>query len=217
VLPDGAGEGADYFVGERRAEALAATDLLDGILVSLLVEPVWDSAWIEAGKELLEEGADGEPCVRESRIEVRHAASLDHAVVHEEHIKKAGLSELSSGAEIWEARGEIFPHLCFLPRTERDLRRLRVDWVLPVARELRRLDDAIAEWAPTTQPEPGWSDVDPEGETRKRLCWFEDFDGERRLFDQHARFNPGVGRIHLALRPSERKATIAYIGRKLGI
>lgn len=217
VLPDGAGEGVDYFIGDQRAEALAAADLLDGVLVSLMVEPTWDSAWIEANRQALEEGADGEPRVEETQVQVRHAATLDHAAVHEEHIKRSGLSDLSSGGEIWEERASFFPNLMFLPRTERDLRRLRVDWVLPVARELRRLDEAIARWDPKSAPEPDWSDVDPEGETRKRLCWFEDFDGHLRCFDQHARFNPGVGRIHLALRPEQKKATIAYIGKKLGI
>jgi hypothetical protein len=59
--------------------------------------------------------------------------------------------------------------------------------------------------------------VTPEAEQRKRLCMFVDLDGIERLFDWHARFTPGAGRIHLRLVPEEGKARIAHIGLKLGI
>jgi hypothetical protein len=95
---------------------------------------------------------------------------------------------------------------------------LRLDWVIPVARRLRTLDDAVAGWDPAVNREPDWgTKVTAEAEQRKLLCSFTDLDGTAQIFHLHARFTPDAGRIHLRLAPSERKARIAYIGLKLGI
>jgi hypothetical protein len=81
---------------------------------------------------------------------------------------------------------------------------------------LRELDDTVAEWDPTEQAFPAWrSKVTPEGATRKRQWTFKDDSGVERLFDLHARFTPGAGRIHFCLVPeTERRMLIAYIGLK---
>jgi hypothetical protein len=95
---------------------------------------------------------------------------------------------------------------------------LRVDWVLPLAWELRRIDGAIADWNPKMQAVPAWrSKISPEGEQRRQLCRFTDLDGKVRVFDLHGRFTPGEGRVHFRLVPEERKARVAYVGLKLGI
>jgi hypothetical protein len=36
------------------------------------------------------------------------------------------------------------------------------------------------------------------------------------VFDLHARFTPGAGRLHFRLDPEPRRAVIAHVGRKLG-
>ena len=115
-------------------------------------------------------------------------------------------------------RDDVFPHLRFLSRVNGQLHDLRVDWVVPVAFELRRLNDAIGDWDPQQTREPTWrSKVTPEGETRRRLCRFKDFDGIERAFDLHGRFTPGAGRVHFRLVPELGTATVAHIGLKLGI
>jgi hypothetical protein len=215
VLPPGVGEGADYFWSGRPAKALGAAHLLDELLVSLLVDAGWDASWIRADREALAELADGETDIVKQPVQVRHAATLEHAASHEDWIKQAGLPDLRLGSEIWEARGDLFPHLQFLPRVKDHLDGLRRDWVIPAARELRRLNDAISNWDPQLKREPTWSNVTPEGETRKRLCRFIDLDGVERTFDLHGRFTPGAGRVYFRLVPQERKARIAHIGWKL--
>ena len=218
VLPPGVGEGVDYLCADRVARALAAAHLLDGILVSLLVDVRWDAAWIQADRTVLTEAPDGEIVILSEPVDVRHAATLEHAASHEDWIKHAGLPDFRHGSEIWDARGDLFPNLLFLPRVEDHLRGLRLDWVVPAAYELRRLDDAIADWDPRLKKEPTWrSRVTPEAQTRKRLCAFTDFDGVERSFDLHGRFTPGAGRVYFRLVPGARKATIAHIGLKLGI
>jgi hypothetical protein len=218
VLPPGVGEGADYFWDGHAAKALAAAHLLDGLLVSLLADDVWDAPWIQADRQQLAETPDGEADVVEDSVEVRHAATLEHAASHEDWIKQAGLPDLRSGSEIWEARGDLFPNLQFLPRVRDQLYELRQDWIIPAAYELRRIDDAIAGWDPRLRSLPVWrSLVTPEHEMRKPLCRFTDLDVAERIFDLHGRFTPGPGRLYFRLVPEERKARIAHIGLKLGI
>lgn len=217
VLPPGVGEGADYSCGGRAAKALGAAHLLDGALVSLPVDSMWEAPWILAERNTLAEGRDGEPDVIKDWVEVRHASTLDHVDSHLEWIKQAGIPDLKHGSEIWEARGALYPHLSFLPRTEQQLSGLRADWVVSAAQELRRIDAAIADWDATRSKFPIWrSHITPESDSRKRLCRFEDFDGVVRVFDLHGRFTPGAGRVHFRLVPEEGKGIIAYIGLKLG-
>jgi hypothetical protein len=216
VLPPEAQAGADYRWEGRLAEALGAAHVMDGLLVSLLVDQGWDLSWVSAMREELAEDAEGELEIDEYPVDVRHAAKLEHALPHEDWIRQAGLSDFRSGSEIWESRGDLFPNLQFLPRICDQLNELRSDWVIPVALRLRTLNDAIAEWVPGNEP-PWRTKVTPEAEQRKRLCVFTDLDGTEQTFDWHARFTPGPGRIHFRLVPEEGAARIAHIGMKLGI
>ncbi|MFF9347790.1 hypothetical protein [Streptomyces sp. NPDC014734] len=101
-------------------------------------------------------------------------------------------------------------------RTEARLGDLDPRWVVPVRRCLERLDAAAAAWDPATMKEPEWqSKVTPEGETRKRVCRFEDVDGKWETFHLHARFTPGAGRIHFRPIGEEGTIRIAHVGGKI--
>lgn len=217
VLPSGAGEGVDYFWEGRLARALGAAHLLEGLLVSVLVDGRWDVSWVRADRQILVELDDGGVDVRDADpVDVRHAATAEHIASHEDWIKRYGLPDLRHGDEIWVTREALYPSLQFLPNVQRQLHDLTWEWVVPVAMELRRIDDAIADWNPSIRPLPIWrSLVTPEHEMRKRLCRFTDLDGVGRIFDWHGRFTPGKGRIYFRLIAEERKARIAYIGSKL--
>jgi hypothetical protein len=85
-----------------------------------------------------------------------------------------------------------------------------------VAERLAELERAVAEWDPARRAEPEYrSLVTPEHQTRKWLCWFVDLDGASRLFDLHARFTPGAGRLHFRLEGAARSAVVAHVGEKL--
>jgi hypothetical protein len=217
VLPPGAGDGVDYFWEGRPARALGAAHLLDGLLVSVLVDDRWDTSWVRADRQILVELDNGEADIRDAdAVDVRHAAAAGHLVPHEDWIKHYGLPDLRHGDEIWDSRESLYPSLQFLPHVQRQLHGLTWEWVVPVALELRRIDDAVADWNPQTRPLPVWrSLVTPEHEMRKELCRFTDFDGQERVFDWHGRFTPGKGRIHFRLVAEQRKARIAYVGPKL--
>lgn len=218
VLPMGATDGVDYLHQGRAAEALGGAHLLDGLAVSLPLEQIWRESWITAERHQLVEGDDGDVQLDEDEVDVRHAWCRGEVGCHEEWITSAGLAGLVSGAELWEARTDFFPHLRFLPQVERQLAELDIGWLRGARDELLRLEEAIAEWDPAQCREPSWrSHVTPESQTRKHLCEFEDLDGVVRTFSLHARFTPGAGRLHFRLVPAERAATVAHIGRKLGV
>lgn len=218
VLPEGAGEDAEYILNGRNGMALAGAHLMDGVLVSLPIAQEWSAAWMHSDRKRLTENPDGDVVVVEDTVDVRHAATGAHVTIHEDWIKSTGVAELRTGAELWSARDGLYPNLLFLPRTEQLITRLPPEWVVPLATELRRIDDSIGDWDPAVCKHPVWrSDITAEAETSKRHCWFKDFDGQTRLFDLHGRFTPGPGRVHFRLVAEQRKATIAYAGRKLGI
>ena len=214
ILPLGAGGEDEYTWSGRRTEALRVAHLLSGLLVSLLLDECWDVSWLHGDRAFLVEGGDGD--LDRETVSVRHSATLENAAEHEHWMKTHGLYELEHGAEIWAVRETLFPHLQFLPRVEKDLRDLTWEWVQPVANLLQRLDDATAHWVPERHALPPWqTHVTPEHEVRRRLCHFIDLDGEKRLFDLHARFTPGMGRLHLRLVPEDKAVRIAYIGPHL--
>jgi hypothetical protein len=107
VLPPGAQAGADYRWEGHFAKALGAAHVMDGLLVSLLVDPAWDTSWISAKREELAEDADGQPEIDEYPVDVRHAAKPEHALPHEEWVREAGLHDFRNGTEIWESRGDF--------------------------------------------------------------------------------------------------------------
>jgi hypothetical protein len=218
MLPLGAGDGVEYRWNDRLANGLGAAHLMDGMLVSLLVDDCWDTTSVRAVRSTLVDDHAGQIVVADDEVQVRHAAAPDHLDAHHKWLRSVGIPELQLGAEIWEARTDLFPNLQFLSRTEDQFTELRREWVKPAARELRRIDDAIADWDPEIRTFPTWrSYITPEGEQRKKLCRFIDQDGQTRLFDLHGRFTPDEGRIHFRLIPEERKARVAHVGLKLGI
>lgn len=218
VLPDGVGDGVEYRWQARLAEALGAAHLMDGLLVSLLINECWRVPWVSADRSSLLDSDDGQVAFFEDHVQVRHAAATEHVSVHETWLKQVGVLDLANGMQIWEQRAALFPNLQFLPGVQRQLQDLRPDWVIPLAQELRRIDDAIGDWDPRMRAVPAWrSNITPEGEQRKNLCHFSDMDGQSRVFDLHGRFTPGAGRVHFRLVAEERKARVAYVGIKLGI
>lgn len=218
VLPPGVGDGADYTCAGQPAHGLGAAHLLNGTLVSLPVDSAWDASWVQGVRCLLVEDPNGELIKLTDTIEVRHVSTPEHVDSHMEWIKRAGIPNFERGSELWEARGDLYPNLLFLPRTEHQFAGLRLDWVVSAALELSRIDHAISDWNPQRTKTPTWrSKVTPESQSRKRLCEFEDLDGVVRCFDLHGRFTPGHGRVHFRLVPEKRCATIANIGLKPGI
>ncbi|MVO90464.1 hypothetical protein GPA10_38380 [Streptomyces sp. p1417] len=228
VFPDGQGHyDVEYRHRGAPAEGLGAAHLLDGLGVSLAVEPGWAADQVTLEREQLVDDAAGAYRSETDEVRVRHLSGIAHCEVHGawlrasvELARRGSVDAASEGAHLWERRAALFPHLEFLPHVEEQLRNLAPGWVRPAGRRLAELDQAVASWNPHTEPEgPQWhSHVTGEGETRSRAyCVFTDLDGQPRTFDTHARFTPGPGRVHFRLVPENKSVRVAHVGRKLGV
>ncbi|MGW1653591.1 hypothetical protein [Streptomyces atratus] len=212
--PDADGN-LEYRHEGEQALALGAAHFMDGIAVSLPVAHEWQRSAVSLERSELVELDDGSLEFEHDSVDVRHISALPHVDEHLGWIRESSLARAATGRQIWERKADLYPSLQFLPRTEAQLSDLDPRWVVPVRRCLERLDAAAAAWDPATMHEPEWqSKVTPEGETRKRVCRFED-DGEWETFHLHARFTPGAGRIHLRPIGEEGKIRIAHVGGKI--
>lgn len=221
VFPDGEEPwNVEYRHRGELAQGLGGAHLMGGLGISLPVGTEWDAPVLPLECEQLVERADGTTDTPVTDVEVRHVSAERHLDGHREwlHASRA-LAAVHTGAQLWEQRGTLFPHLEFLPRVEGELRGLSQVWVGPVRQRLEELETAVSEWDTAARPEgPQWrSWVTGEHEQRRRLCWFTDVDGGEQLFDTHARFTPDEGRLHFRLVPERKAVRIAYVGRKRGI
>ncbi|MEO3778169.1 hypothetical protein ABGB16_15245 [Micromonospora sp. B11E3] len=217
VAPTELRDGTEYFHEDRAAEGLGTAYQVGGLAVSLPLGQMWEETLLRLIERGLAEDDAGSVALTETEVEVRHASRPEHVDEHQRWLCESELTRIHTGAELWAAREDIFPHLRFLPRVADDLLGLVPAWLRPVKDRLAELELATAEWAPSSEASPRWrSRVTPESETRKALCHFPDTDGATRLFDLHARFTPGAGRLHFRLDGARQQLVIAYIGAKLG-
>lgn len=210
---------SEYSHRGRVGRAFQATDLHDGMTVSLPIAPDWKEPWLSVTRLHPEEDDDGTVELRSANINLRHCSREHHTAEHEEWLRREGLEKLTTGAALWEGRERYFPHLEFLPRVEGNLRGLDHAWVAQVRKHLRKLEEAVAEWRINDDGMLVYSSkvtVESESRVNRGEVDFTDLDGCVRAFQLHSRFTPGNGRIHFRLIPERKRARIAHIGGKLG-
>jgi hypothetical protein len=204
----------EYLHKGRAARGLGVAHSVEGLAVSLPTEPEWLADRVSMARNMLVTDGD----LVEDQVDIPHASSQQHVQVHESWLARGGLTSISTGSALWDARSEYFPSLSFLPRVKDDLCRLSADWLIPVRTRLIEIQEALAAWTPQSEAVPRWrSLITPEHEQRRKYCEFADLDGEVRVFDMHARFTPRHGRLHFRLLREDQSATVAYIGSKLGV
>lgn len=202
------------------AEGLGAACANRQIAVSIPA-PRWDAPVLAIARHWLHEDEEGTVTERQESLDVHHASRPAHVAHHEQLIRQLALPSPFSGHDLWDDRSHLYPHLAFLPRVEAQLAAMPAgsEHKNCVAKRLGQLEAAAAGWDPTVSPTPAWTTrTTPEAEQRKRHCWFTDLDGEERCFDWHARYTPGVGRIHFRMDAAAAapRLVIAHIGLKLG-
>lgn len=210
---------SEYSHRGRPGTAFQATDLHDGMTVSLPVCPDWEEPWLSVTRLHSEEEESGTVELCSQEIVLRHCAQEQHVAEHEEWLRREGLEKLTTGAALWESRERYFPHLSFLPRVEKNLRDLEPAWFVPVRKCLLELEETVAEWRINDDGMLNYrSKVTVESDTRVQRgeVDFTDLDGRVRTFQLHARFTPGAGRLHFRLLSEKRRARVAHIGGKLG-
>ncbi|MER7444559.1 hypothetical protein [Micromonospora avicenniae] len=213
VMADDEGSDAEYFHEGRPAAGLGAAHLLAGLALSLRLAACWDTTELTIiRRRLVDDGA-----LVDDEVEVRHACSPDHVPGHRQWFVESALARIHTPAALWEAREDIFPHLRFLPRVAEDLNALpSAGWFDPVKERLAELEKSAADWRGDPSVPLQWqSHITPDSDTRKELSRFTDLDGASYLFDWHARFTPGAGRLHFRIDKENHMLVVAYIGRKL--
>ncbi|MGY4710951.1 hypothetical protein ACXDF8_15545 [Mycolicibacterium sp. CBM1] len=154
--------------------------------------------------------------IREHCVALQHwydtATALDF---HDRRlVELQGLVE--NAEDIWQFRSIIYPRLRFLRGCRDQLYAVEPLALKQVADRLRELNESATGWEAGT-PAPVWkSKVTPEYAGREKFCRFLDDSGNVNIYEMHARFTPGAGRIHFRLLYQEGMIEIAHIGKKLG-
>lgn len=197
------------------ALALGATHKLNGLAISFASHAGWSDPHFPLVRTTLDEHAN----LVTEEVVARNAVTAAHVELH-----GAALSaevDVVSGAQMWERRAELFPHLSFIPRTRAQLEALLSGepQLRSVLARLKAIDVAIGDWRVSNSEYPMFGfNMRPESQSRMHLPVFSDSDGVQQTFSLHADFAPGEGRIHIQLRTDpQRHAVVGHVGKKLGI
>jgi len=118
----------------------------------------------------------------------------------------------SSGEELWNRREELFPHLEFLAVARSEVVGIPESWLRPLTHRLAELNRVTGAWDRLSSPTPTWeSQVTGESASRRAQFWFDD-GSEQHLFEMHARFTPGYGRVYFRVVRERGVLRIAHIG-----
>ncbi len=191
--------------------------IADGIAVGFPSERVWEQDHVKV--YFVELSTDGEELGELSET-IDNLTRLDHAVaIVERH--RVNTRDVSSFAEMWERRCEIFPNLVFGSDVEGQLRRVNTGYLERIVRKLSIIDAKSGDWESERNAGPPWKGIvrnesqtvyaDP---SLREHRLFAANDGNRKLFMYHASSSKG-GRIHLRSIPDARVVEIGYIGTHL--
>lgn len=207
----------EYQCSEQQAIGLGLASWQDELAVSVDVEP-WQTELVELRREQLFEDDEGNLVESASNVRARNASQIHHLDAHEDWLRSPTRDFPRTPDELWLNRGQWYPNIAFLRRVEPQIRGLAAGSpaMRQVTEKLSALQDVLVDWNGNGQPDWGVKVVG-EYEGRERYCWFEDLDGEKRLFELHVRYAPGPNRIHFRLDAPHLRIVVAHVGRKLGI
>ena len=180
--------------------------------------PPWRTPELALQRFLVAESLAGELIEQEETVTCRHATTEQHVEHHAQWIDAERVDLPRTPDELWQYVDRWYPNIALHPRVRAQLVDLGAasPGFSQVVEKLAALQASLGAWNGVGVPDWGVH-VTGEYGGREKLCWFEDLDGEERLFEQHARFTPGEGRIHFRLDGLNQRIVVAYIGRKLGI
>ena len=180
----------------------------DSLAVSVNRDP-WRTPELALQRFLVAEGPQAELIEQEDNVTCRHATIEQHVEHHAAWIDAEQIDLPRTPDELWQYADRWYSNIAFHPRVRAQLVDLGAasPAFSQVVEKLAALQDSLSGWNGDGMPDWGVH-VTGEHSGRERLCWFEDLDGEQRLFEQHARFTPGEGRIHFRNgwpRPADRR------------
>ena len=207
----------DFRHRDEEAVGLGLAYWNDSLSISVDRDP-WRTPVLSLRLFLLQEAADGDIVTQENEVQCRHATCEEHVEFHSDWIDTSRVDAPRTPEELWQFRTKWYPDVAFLPPVRSQLRKLGAasPSFRQVVEKLTSLQESLSDWNGTGLP--NWRvSVTGEYGGREEFCWFEDFDGVSRLFEDHTKFAPGAGRIHFRLDGANRRIIVAYVGRKLGV
>lgn len=155
------------------------------------------------------------------KVKIRNVSDKEH--LENENIKKLFIvdNEVKSYNELWEKRGELFPHLSFCPSVEGKLKNLQVSYLNQVTKKLVELEDYCVQFPKLAfDPSKLTKTTTESGATLEKFekeHTFKDEDGKEYLASWHMRFTGIPGRIFFIpnYNDDKDKILICYIGEKL--
>ncbi|MCI0471644.1 MAG: hypothetical protein L0Y73_08310, partial [Candidatus Aminicenantes bacterium] len=207
----------------KEAHGLGAAFLLDTIALGFLSENFWDTSQIEKLKHYYLND-DGSAEVK--FVPVRHASQLEHIEHHIPWLEEKRKAGLKAGMELWERRGEFFPHLVLCGMVEQQLTKhygIRSKYFAQAIDRLKQLDRAAGEWSSGRLSDKDFKryGLNVGGESEQtmqkygRERRFRLPDGRREFFARHVK----TGDLRFHFYADEKNCTIyvGYIGPHLRI
>ena len=205
--------------GGEQAEGLGFAHLLNGLALSILSEPCWDTHSLELDCEELEPDSSEISRRRETLPHVsrsRHVA-VDHAGLIAERIRTG----VRTGSDLLRNATTLFPNLVFCNSACKQIEELTASSIyLPrILDRLFELEKLTSSWEGGNFNYRQIHNASPEspstmgrfGDRREFVCP----DGQRRMFEWHLKGLPNAWRIDIVADTKEKKILIGYVGKHL--
>ena len=205
--------------GGEKAEGLGFAHLLNGLALSILSEPCWNTHSLELDCEELDSESSE---ISKRRETLPHVSRSRHvAVEHAGWIAERIRTGVGSGPDLLTNAITLFPNLVFCRYATTQIMKLTessmyLPRILERLSELEKLADAW-QWGNfnyrqihNASPESP-STMGRFGDRREFVCP----DGQRRTFEWHLKGLPNAWRIYIVADTKEKKILIGYVGKHL--
>lgn len=208
---------ADFLCNGRTSQGLGIAYLLQGLGVSLLTDPGWDTALVQLRIDFLDE-SDG---ISTRTEDVLHASRQAHILQHLSALAARRKAEVYDPIDLWRSKAQIFPALRFCESVELDIQKIgRGALFNRLVRKLSELNDYCAKWNEGPFNRVGLSG-DPREDSTETLRQYSDErtfacpDGKTRVFSWHLSLSPWGRRMYFHPDSEERSVCIGYVGPHL--
>lgn len=212
----------EYIHQERQARGLGFAYQSDHLAISLDSDDCWCSGYIELEVRYLDLDEFDE--LISELVQVKHACYPEHIDEHVDWIDKRIASDIHSGADIWNRRDELYPHLLFCDSVREQLNAILLGdrMLIPILRSLKELERFRNNWLDGPFNYKAISGVvSPESEATliqfPKERTFRCPDGDYVRFSWHMKVNLDKWRIYFDPLKDRRQLIIGYIGRHLHI
>ncbi len=207
----------EFACNGHNAEGLGVAFLLEGVGLSLLTEPCWDTSFIQLQVDTLNPESE-----LESRLEqVLHASRRDHVLQHAPILRARRAVEIFDPEDLWHSRADLFPALLFCESVRNDFEEIGRGALLQgLVRRLFELNDYCTQWSRGPFDGVGVSG-DPREESAATLRQFSNErtfncpDGQPRLFSWHLSLPPWGRRLYFYPENQRHVIFIGYVGQHL--